>query len=265
LSPRLAVKASGGLYYQTLPLFLLSGSAANRENDDPRSVHTILGLRYNLTREILLALDAFNKSYAQLPLALEDPTLFVLDSGLDFGFFRSYKQLHDWGVSYCRGFEFLIQKRVQEGIYGLASLSLFRSRFRDYYGAWRNRINDNRYLVTLVGGYRPNSNWGINVRLDVAGGIPYTPYDLEQSTRFNRGILDTSQIFLSRYPSYSALNIRAERRFRFGSSYLDVYLGAINLLNRKNVDRYYWDKIDNTIAAIHQVPILPVFGATWNF
>ncbi len=265
LNPKLSVKAAGGLYYQTLPLFLLSGSETNRDNADPRSAHVILGVKYNITKEILLSLDVFNKSYSQLPLATEDPTLFVLDSGLDFGFFRSYNQLYDWGISYCRGFEFLIQKRVLRGLYGLASVSLFRSRFKDYYGVWRNRINDNRYLLTVVGGYRPNTHWGINVRLDVAGGIPYTPYNQEQSKQYNRGILDTNQIFLSRYPAYTALNVRLERRFRFGRSYLDVYLGAINLLNRKNVDRYYWDKIDNTIAVIHQVPILPVFGATWNF
>jgi len=265
LSPRLSIKAAGGLYYQTLPLYLLSGSTQNRSNADPRAGHVILGLQFDLTRDIVFSLDAFNKSYHHLPLAPEDPTLFVLDSGLDFGYFRSYNQLLDGGISYCRGIELLVQKRVMDGLYGLASVSFFRSRFRDYYGVWRNRINDNRYLVTLVGGYRPNSRWGLNVRLDVAGGIPYTPYELELSSLYNRGILDTDLIFLARYPSYVALNFRVERRFHLGGSYLDVYLGAINLLNRKNVDRYYWDKIDNTIAIIHQVPILPVFGVTWNF
>ena len=265
LTEDLALKASWGYFYQTLPLFLLTGNTENLQNADPRAEHAILGFRYSLPRGITLSVDLFNKAYSRLPLAVEDASRFVLDSGLDFGFFRSYNQLLDEGTAFSRGIEIFIQKNVMEKFYGLFSFSYFRSRFKDFHGVWRNRINDNQYLLTLVAGYRPKTHWNLNLRVNLSGGIPYTPYDLELSQALNRGILDTNRVFQERYPAFLNVNLRVERRFRMRSSFVDLYLGVINLLNRKNIDKYYWDMIGNTIGVIYQTPLLPVFGVTWSF
>ena len=265
LAPRLSVKASWGYFRQTLPLFLLAGHSENRGNRDPRAEHLIVGLRYSPVPDVVISLDAFDKSYTRLPLAVEDPAIFVLDSGLDFGFFRSYNQLLDSGTARSRGIEILLQKRTLENLYGLLSFSWFTSRFKDLWGVWRNRINDNRYLLTLLAGYRPNARWNMNLRLNLAGGIPYTPYDEERSAELNRGILDQERVFALRYAPYMSLDLRVERRFSLRQGWIDVYLGVVNMLNRKNIDRYFWDMIDNRIGVIHQSPILPVFGVTWKF
>lgn len=265
LTPRLSFRGAWGYYYQTLPLFLLSGHPENRGNQDPRAEHIVLGLRYAPSEDVICSLEAFNKSYTHLPLASEDPSRFVLDSGLDFGFFRSYNQLLDSGAATCRGLELLVRKRTLDNLYGLLSVSLFRSRFKDLGGVWRNRINDNQYLLTLLAGYRPNDRWNLSLRLSLAGGIPYTPYDEERSAFFNRGILDQEHVLARRYPSYLSLDLRGERRFALGNGWLDVYLGVMNILNRKNVERYFWDMVDNQVGVIHQAPILPVFGLAWTF
>jgi len=265
LSPRLSLRGAWGVYYQTVPLFLLAGSEDNRGNADPRAHHLILGLNYRLGEDFALTIDFYRKSYSKLPLTPDDPSRFVLDSGMDFSFYRSYNRLLDTGLADCRGVEILLQKKTMERLYGLISLSLFRSRFQDVNAVWRNRINDNRCLITALIGYRPDERWGGSLRWHLAGGIPYTPFDLDLSTENNRAILAADRIFMERYPSYMTLDLRVERRFRWRRTSLDFYLGVINLLNRRNIEAYFWNRIDNGLDTIEQVPILPVFGATFRF
>jgi len=119
--------------------------------------------------------------------------------------------------------------------------------------------------VTLIGSYQANDRWGFGIRWNLAGGIPYTPYDIERSTLNNRAILDQARIYEDRYPLYMTFNLRIERRFNFKRSQLYLYLGALNLLNRKNLDRYFWDRIENKKGSIYQAPLLPVFGVEYNF
>jgi len=265
LSPRLSLRGAWGVYYQTVPLFLLSGSEDNRGNADPRAHHLILGLTCSLGEDITLTLDIYRKSYRRVPLTPDDPTRFVLDSGLDFSFYRSYNRLLDTGRAECRGVEILLRKRTMDRLYGLIGLSLFRSRFQDLGAVWRSRVNDNRFLLTALAGFRPNERWGGNIRLQLAGGIPYTPFDIELSVKNNRAILDPERILTERYPFYMTVDFRLERRFRWKRTALDLYLGVINLLNRRNVEAYFWNRIDNVPDVIEQIPLLPVFGAVFRF
>ena len=75
-----------------------------------------------------LTLNLYEKRYKDLPQASEDPTNFVMDSGIDYGFIRPFGPLLDRGQAYARGMEFLIKKNVIQDLYGLLSISVFRSR-----------------------------------------------------------------------------------------------------------------------------------------
>lgn len=265
LNKKLSLSLAAGIFHQTLPLFLLAGNPENRKNHDPSATHVVLSLNYELAADTTFSINLFDKQYRDLPNTMEDPTRFLLDSGIDMAFFRTYEVLLDSGKASARGIEFYLHKRMTKKIYGVLSASFFLSRFKDSLGVWRNRINDNQFIVTLIGSYQANDKWGFGIRWNLAGGIPYTPYDIERSTLNNRAILDQSRIYEDRYPFYMTLNLRIERRFNFKRSQLYLYLGALNLLNRKNLDRYFWDRIENKKGSIYQFPILPVFGVEYNF
>ncbi len=265
LSKKLSLSGAAGIFYQTLPLFLLSGNLENKKNRDPAATHVVLGLSYELTADTLFSINIFNKQYRDLPLTMEDQTRFILDSGIDMAFFRTYEVILDSGKALARGIEFYLHKKMTKKIDGIFSATFFRSRFKDSLGVWRNRVNDNQYIVTLVGSYLPNDRWRFGIRWNLAGGIPYTPYNIERSTFNNRAILDQDRIYEDRYPLYMTVNLRIERHFNFKKSYMYLYLGAINLLNRKNLDRYFWNRIENKMGFIYQAPLLPVFGIEYNF
>ncbi|MCX6563019.1 MAG: TonB-dependent receptor [Candidatus Aminicenantes bacterium] len=265
LSSNLTLNASFGIFRQVLPMFLLASNAANKLNRDPLAVHAILGLKFDPSESLRLSFELYDKEYRYFPLAPENPSLFVMDSGIDFEFFRTYAALVDTGTAHARGVEVFLQKRIIEKFYGIFSVSLFRSTFRDYFGIQRDRVNDNRYIMTVVGGYKPNDKWNVSVRWNLAGGVPYTPFDVEASRQANMGMIDKSQILARRYPDYMTFNFRLDRRWVFSRSSLNLFLSIVNAFNRKNMDRYYWNRIENKPDVVYQAPLIPVFGVEYRF
>jgi hypothetical protein len=265
ISRHFQISGATGIYYQTLPLFLHFGNPENKVNHDPSARHLVFGLDYEIVNNIELSLDIYRKSYRQLPLSPEAPALCVMDSYLAYGRFIPFGPLDDTGRGVSEGVEILFQKKEKKHLYGSACLSLSKFRFRDLQGVWRERAFDNRVRLYFTGGYRPNDRWSASLRFDYAGGVPYTPFDIERSKEVNGGVLEMDQTWTARYPYYQSLTLRIDRVFHFSNSRLEVYISLSNILNRKNVESYYWNKIDNELGVIYQTPILPLFGAVFTF
>jgi hypothetical protein len=78
-------------------------------------------------------------------------------------------------------------------------------------------------------------------------------------------LLDKSRVLAERYPAYLTFNVRLERRLIFSGSSLDLVLSVVNAFNRKNVDRYFWNRLENKPDVVYQAPIIPVFGVEFRF
>lgn len=276
ISPRLAlsynvtddtrINASTGIFYQSLPLLLLSQNEENESLKDPKAVHYVLGVEHLLTENTKLTVEVYQKDYDHFPLDPTQPTLFLIDElYYRYGFFFNHERLIDTGQASSRGIEIMLQKKLAENIYGLASASYFRSKYKDSLGTWRERVFDNRAILSLEGGYKPNNNWEFSLRWIYAGGPPYTPFDVEESRRLNREVLDGDRINEVRYPDYHSLNIRFDRRFHFSRSNLVFYFSVWNVYNRKNIASYFWNEIDQKEDVIYQWSLLPIFGFEFEF
>jgi len=265
LSGRLSLNAGLGVYYQSLPAIIFTQNREFEHLDHPRATHYIVGVEFLPRADTKISLDAYEKKYENFPLDPSDPTLFVVDEGRSLSSFRFYDHLVDEGQASASGIELLIQKKLAQDFYGLVSASYFRSRYRDYHGVWRDRIYDNQYVFNVIGGYRPNNIWECSLRWSYAGGVPYTPFDIEQSQDYNTGVIDQSHINDARYPDYHTLNIRVDRRFFFQNSSIVAYLSLWNAYNRKNVAVYYWNEVKNEPDQYYQWSFIPIGGIEWEF
>jgi len=260
LTSRLTMNAAYGLFYQSLPTFLLSQDENNKDLENPEATHYVLGFDYMLTDDTKLTFEAYDKEYKNFPIDPNDPSLFVIDEGRSNSFFRRYENLQSKGKAFSRGVEILLQKKLAKDFYGLVSGSIFKSRYKAIDGVWRDRIYDNQYLFSFIGGYKPNNRWEFSARWTYAGGVPYTPFDQEESRIANAGIIDQSKINKSRYPNYHALNLRMDKRFFFSSSNIVIFVSIWNAYNRQNIASYYWDEVDNKQDQIDQWSLLPIVG-----
>ena len=159
----------------------------------------------------------------------------------------------------------MIQKKLATDFYGMASASYFNTKYQTLDGTWKNRIFDNRYTMSIEGGYKPNSNWEFSLRWIYAGGTPYTPFDENLSHVNNSGIFDSNKINKKRYPDYHSLNIRFDRRFHFTNSNIIFYLSVWNAYNQKNIASYFWNESENKQDATYQWGMLPIFGIEYEF
>lgn len=266
ITPRFAINGSFGLFLQEPPLLLLSQTKKMEDLSTIQAHHYVAGLEYLVTADAKMTLEVYDKEYNYLPLDPTNPTNSVIDDGrMMEEHFRYYENLLSTGKAYARGIEFLLQKKLAKDFYGLISTSLFRCRYQDYNGTWHDRIYDNQYLFSVIGGYKPDNNWEFSIRWEIAGGVPYTPIDIQKSTAMNELILDQTKINGARYPDYHSLNLRVDRKFYFEHSSLSVYINLENAYNKKNVWMYYWDKVDHQVRTMYQWGFLPIGGFEFEF
>ncbi|MHB1051244.1 MAG: TonB-dependent receptor [Bacteroidota bacterium] len=258
-------RLSSGVYYQNVPLLLMSQTDANSSLKDPYAVHYIAGIDRLLSDDTKLSIEVYMKEYYDVPVDPSDPSLFLVDEVFyRQGFYLSHGALSNDGRARSRGIEMTLQKKLAENFYGLASAAYFRTEYKGADDIWRNRVFDNRFIISAEGGYKPNREWEFSARWIIAGGTPYTPFDLAASRQLKRGVFDAGNINGSRYPVYHSMNIRFDKRFHFSSSNLVLYLSAWNVYNRKNVAAYFWNEKENSQDTIYQWNLLPIFGVEYE-
>ncbi len=276
LSPRISLlykideqtslTGSSGIFYQTLPLNILAQNAENKKLRDPVAYHYVFGLNRLLTENTRLTLEVYDKEYDNFPLDPTSPPLFIIDEQLyRYGMFLNHNSLVDNGKAYAHGIELMIQKKLAQDVYGLLSGSYFKTRYRGVDNVWRDRVFDNRFMVSVEGGYKPNDEWEFSARWIYAGGPPYTPFDATASKLQNAGVFDPTKINGARQADYHSLNVRFDKRFHFAHSNFIFYLSIWNLYNRQNVASYYWNKNKNEEDTLYQWGTLPVIGLEYDF
>jgi outer membrane receptor for ferrienterochelin and colicin len=264
LTEDLTLKANAGIVHQELPLILLSGGDF-KDLKQPEAVHAGIGLEYRLWDDTRLTLEGYTKQYTSLPMDPNDPTLSIVDQAVFSQRFTVHQRLDNTGRAETHGIEIMLQKKMAQNFYGLVSASLFRCTYRDELGVWRNRMFDNRYIFSVIGGYKPEGTWEYGIRWSYAGGTPYTPFDVDASSRADVGIIDQAKIFGERYPAYHCLNLRVDKKFYFERNMLDVYISIWNAYNRKNIAGYFWNATKNAPDTDYQWSMLPVVGVEYEF
>ncbi len=260
-SDRINLTAAYGIYHQNIPVLLLTQQQSNSNLNDPRAIHYVVGLEYLLSKDTRLVIEAYQKEYKNFPVDPSQPGIFILDDN----FFNYYQELEDSGEAMSRGIELVLQKKLAEQIYGLASATFFRSQYKPADGKWRDRDFDNQYIISFEGGYKPNPGLEISGRWIYAGGIPYTPIDVEKSIQAHRAVYDGSQINGKRLPDYHSLNLRVDKRFFFSKSNLVIYASVWNAYNQQNIAEYFWNAKEQKIEEVYQWTLLPIIGVEYEF
>ncbi|MEM6337421.1 MAG: TonB-dependent receptor, partial [Bacteroidota bacterium] len=264
LTSRLQLSASVGDFRQSVPLYFTSQNAGNTSLDQMRARHAIAGISYLLTPDTRLSVEVYDKQYTDMPQiastnTLADPT-FVLDGRGDFS-----GALTSDGEATARGFDILLQKKMAQNLYGLASVSFFRAQYTDPSGQERPRTFDTQTLFTVIGGYKPNDKWEVSARWSYSGGRPVTPLDPIASAAQGDEVFDVSQFHGERLPAYHSLFLRVDRRYNFAQTNLVAFFSLWNAYNRANVEERFWNATDERIDDANLFSLLPVAGVVFEF
>lgn len=263
VDPKTTMSLAAGRTTQRLPLFLLSQHDAFESLKPMISDQLTLGYSYLLTDDTQLTVELYHKKTRNAPLSPKDSPYGPLYP-VDFSDVL-YTELNSDGIAEANGIELMIQKKLATDFYGTISASYSKNRYRDQYGDWHERVFDNEFLFSVVGGYKPSKTWEFSARWTYVGGRPYTPFDENASLASGRGIIDLNRVNQERLPDFHSLFLRADRRFYFENSSMTTYLSIWNSYNRTNVSQYIWNEVKQEVSTVEQFSLLPVFGLEFEF
>ncbi len=241
VAPKLSVNANVGRYYQ-LPSYLILGFVEDGQRvNQPdarylRCDQAVLGLRYDWTeKNTTLGLEGFMKGYDGAPVSLASG-IALANLGADFGVVGNESVRFD-GSGRAYGLEFLAQRRLYKGVYGLLAYTYVRSEY-EFNGEFAPSAWDSQHIVSMTGGAKLKRDWEIGVRWLYSGGLPFTPYDLDVSLNrtywdvANVPQLDYAQLNSGRNAAFSQLDLRIDKKWFFKNWSLDVFMDVQNVFGQ---------------------------------
>jgi hypothetical protein len=296
ITPRIRVKAAGGIYSQNLiaansdrdvvNLFygFLSGpenlptemtnqdgSVKKIEHKLQKANHYIFGMEFDLARHLDLNIEAYRKDFTQLT-NLNRNKLFD-ENQTDKP--EIYRKDFIIETGRAQGLDFVL-KYDYKRFYIWAVYSLgFVNRW-DGTQEYRPHF-DRRHNGNIVASYTfgKDRNWEIDARWNIGSGFPFKPTGgFYEDLNFQDGITtdyttangdlnlfyDETQVH--ELPWYHRLDVNIKRTFHlFENTKIEAAVGATNVYSRKNM--FYFDRIQG--KRVDQLPILPTVSISMTF
>lgn len=247
LSPRLSlsyilnyhwnISATYGNYYK-LPVYTMlgykdrNGSYSNKELKYTNSVHYTIGTEYTPSDDLRFTLEVFYKDYNNYPVSVSTGISYA-NIGTDYSAVGgdNYASI---GKGRVYGVEAYAQQKLIKNLFYVASATFYKSEFSGIDKIFRNSTWDYGYVVSATLGYKFKYNWELGLKYRIAGGQPYTPFDLQASREMyltsGTGIYDYSRLNDERLPFFNQMDFRLDKRFNFKNVSLDLFVDFQNIL-----------------------------------
>lgn len=247
-APRWTAAANVGRYFQE-PAYTSMGfrdQAGGLVNRDGlryiRSDQVTAGVAFEPGAGSKISVEGFYKHYRDYPMSLVDST--AIGSKGDDVFAVGAEPVRSNGTARAYGVEVEYRNNDLLGFMVSGAYTYYYSEFRRWssgssapLGGWTPSNWDYRHLVTLVVMRSLPRGWDVGLRWRFAGGAPYTPYDVELSSRIDsweathRPVLDYGLVNSERLPVFHQLDLRVDKTWFFRRWTLALYLDIQNLYN----------------------------------
>jgi hypothetical protein len=92
---------------------------------------------------------------------------------------------------------------------------------------------DFSYLVSTTLGYKFNKGYDLGLKYRIAGGQPYTPYEMNASRAnyllLGQGVLDYTAVNSQRLNIFQQLDLRLDKIINFKRTTLNLYIDIQNV------------------------------------
>ncbi|MEZ4412518.1 MAG: TonB-dependent receptor [Gemmatimonadales bacterium] len=262
-----SLNLSLGQYYQAPPFIWLVGDPGNIDRLKPiRATTGIVGYERLFRPDLRGQVEVYYKRYTDYAARLYRPEAVLQPAGFDdvtSDIPSGLEPLSSIGTGRSYGVELQLQKKFSAvPLYGLVSLTANRSEFAGVDSVYYTGGFETRFIGNFLAGWRFNPKWEVSGKYRVATGLPYTPFAASGPLEGER---DFTYYNESRLPTFSAVDIRVDRRWSFQSVQLDVYIDIQNLFGRANVTGTYWNARTQQEEFNEALGVLPTLGVNVEF
>ena len=249
ITEKIIASAGAGRYYQqpaytTLGFRNNENELINEENAKYLGVDQYnLGVEYRFSESILFSLEGFSKNYFNYPIDIFTGAS-LANSGAQYSSVAGATAATFTGNGRANGFEFLTRVNLPKFTM-IAAYTYVSSEFTDINDVYVPSSWDSKHIFTLTGTKDFKNNWRLGLKWRFVGGLPYTPYDLENSALVNvwnatgGPISDFDQLNADRFDSFNQLDVRVDKYLFFDKWTLMLYFDVQNLLNFQNKGQDY--------------------------
>lgn len=235
LTDRWNLNASVGRYYKIPPSTLLgfrdaAGTLVNKGNRYVGATHYVAGLEFIPAPATRFTVEGFWKQYDHYPVSVRNG-ISLANLGGDFTALGN-EAVTSTGKGRAFGGEFFFQQKLTKNLFAVVSYTLFKSEFTGADGKYKPTAWDTRHLLSVLLGYKLGRGWEVGAKYRLAGGAPYTPWDMTASQQnfqaLGQGILDYSRLNTQRLGTFQQFDFRVDKKINRRRLTLDFYLDVTN-------------------------------------
>ncbi|MEO8405038.1 MAG: TonB-dependent receptor [Chitinophagaceae bacterium] len=267
--PTQSVSAGIGLHSQTQPLevyfYQLKNSSGqpeltNKNLDFVRSLHGVLGYDLNFSRYFRFKAEVYGQYIYDAAIEQFPSSFSMLNAGADFSF-PDKTNLINGGEGSNYGVELTLERFLHKGFYYLVTASFFESKYKGSDGVWRNTAFNSNFVANILAGkefiLNHKASFGIDSKIALAGGQPYTPFDLDESKDKGYVIFKENEAYSLHNNAYWRWDLKLSYTRNGKRSTQKWYIDFQNITNRKNI--YVRTLVPKTgrISEIDQIGFFP--------
>jgi hypothetical protein len=259
----IAIAAGTGIYRQAPELEQVLGPRGSPTLDAEKAWHREIGIGQRLGDYRWQATFYARDEHDVLRLPESEPR--VQD-----GFYEPESFLTLWQNALrgrSRGFELFLHRRSVNGLSGWVGYSYADTHYTDVTtGETFVGDFDQRHTFNAYGSYRLSDRTSVSARFRYGSNTPLVGYYYRESTGL---YFLGDERNTTRLPTYSRLDLRANRTFQVSQGRLTLFLEVINLYNRRNLRAHsaYVDPYTLLVDGVTEklFPIIPSVGMTIEF
>ena len=243
----------------------------NQNLDVIKSLHTGIGWNFKLGKNTYLKTEAYYQYLFNVPVAESNISVLTQVNSSSVWNIIGPQQWINLGTSRNYGLEWTFEKRFSRGYYVLSTLSLFQSRFsNDRITQLPTRFDQAMNFNLATGkefkfGYNQRNIFGVNLRLIIQGGQPFTPINLNASINAGRAVYDIDNPFSERLAAVrrldSGIKLQLNRNKMTHTFQVDIQNTTLTLRERN----IYYDPVAEEIVVEKGLSILPVILYRFDF
>lgn len=230
----------------------VSGNQLNKDLDFTKAHHISLSFNYKLSDDMNLKIEPYFQYLYDVPVmadssysVLNRTQFYVEDALVNLGKGRNY------------GVDITFEKYLTNGMYYMATASIFDSRYTGGDGVWHNTKFNRRYILNgLIGkewtiGRQKRDRFGINLKLTLQGGDRYSPVDetasmanLDEDTKYNE-----TRAFSNQFSPMLLVNYSISYRMNRTKVSHEFAIKGLNATNTKEYYGFDYNIKNNRIEA----------------
>ncbi|MCP4441615.1 MAG: TonB-dependent receptor [Aureispira sp.] len=256
-----------GTYMLRLPNATGTSEQLNKDLGVAKSHHAVLSLQQMIGKSLRVTSEFYYQYQFGVPVGVDSATTYWFFNERDnYG----TRQMVSEGYGQNYGLDLSVEKFFGKSFFLLCSGSVFWSQYKTSKdGKWRSTRTDNRYNISLMGGYEYTFKKGgvlqFGLKSFIVGGLRYTPID-ESASRVVGGLVPINELaFTEEFPIYFRLDARIAYRKDHKKLSYTIALDLQNATNMKNIKEKLYDRQAAALINRYHSGILPVVSFQIDF